>query len=366
MKISKLTKSVIALLILAGSINFASAQEKEAQKEAPKPSLVDISGVLFLDYSYLMESKEKVADTKTEKKHAFNLNRVYLTFNKKIDDMWSAKVTLDAGSVDGSNAFVKNAYVQMANNFGAADLKVQAGLVGTPIIGLIDGLNGSRWIYQNYIDKAEDIIGQGIDVSSADTGVKADLNIMKMVNVTGMYSNADGYKVKTQDQDNTTKSLYSVVNVTPFSALNIFGYYHWHDTAGKNSENYVSYIGGGVAWSDKTIKFGAAYTIRSGKAADIKEESKIMEFWANVNLQEFTNMPVLLIGRYAMGTYEKKATTKLENKGSAMWIGAGYQVNSNVQLALMYKANTLSKKSAGVKTSDLDESTLFAKSEIKF
>jgi hypothetical protein len=371
MNLKSLNKTLYTMVVMALCAGAVNAQE--AVKPAPSP--IDVSGVLFFDYSYIQEAKDKLNDANTTKnRQSFNLTRAYVNFNKKIDDVWSAKVTLDGGSLASSDSnktsveFVKNAYFQMAQNFGAADLKVQGGLVGTPIIGLLDGFTGSRWIYQNYIDKTSDITDKSIDVSSADTGLKADFNIMKMVTITGMCSNGDGYKKTTTDNDTVTKSYYGVVNVNPFAALNVFGYYHWHDTATISDKNYVSFIGGGAAWGDKAIKVGVAYTMHSGKAADVKEESTIIELWANVNLQQFAGVPVLLIGRYAMGKYEKDTTpNKIKNKGSAIWAGVGYQVNSNVQFAAMYKTDTLTdKNAAGTKTKDLENSTMFVKSEIKF
>jgi hypothetical protein len=372
MNLKSINKTLCAMVVMALCAGAVNAQEAPKQ-DASKPALVDFSGVLFMDYSYIIESKDKVTKAKTDKQSSINVNRVYLTAAKKIDDIWSVKVTIDGGTGENSDVFVKNAYVQMAPNFGVADLKVQAGVVGTPIIGLIDGLNGSRWIYQNYIDKAKDITGSDIDVSSADTGLKADFNIMKMVTITGMYSNGDGYKKNEQDQVPSNKSYYGVINVTPINALNIFGYYHKHNTttlaSQENEKNFVSYMGAGAAWSDKAIKIGASYTVRTGKAADVKEESSIMEFWANVNLQQFASMPVLLIGRYAAGTYEKKGTgtNKLKNEGSAIWGGVGYQVNSNVQFAAMYKVDTIEKKQNDAKIAgSIDNSTMYVKSEIKF
>ena len=367
MNLKSLNKTLCTMVVMALCAGAVNAQEAPKQ-DAPKPSPVDVSGVLFFDYSYILENKDKVTNTKKTYGDSFNLNRAYLTAQKKIDDVWSARVTLDAGTVENSDAFVKNAYVQMAPKFGDVGLKLQGGLVGTPIIGLLDGFTGSRWIYQNYVDKAKDLTDKDIDVSSADTGLKGELNIVKIVTITGMYSNGDGYKKNTTDQNTVTKSNYLVVNVTPFSALNVFGYYHWHDTAAKSKENYVSYVGGGAAWSDKAIKVGASYTMASGKAANLKEESTIIEVWANVNLQQFAGVPVLLIGRYAMGKYEKDATpNKLKNEGSAIWAGVGYQVNSNVQLAAMYKVDSITDKNAtGAKTKDLENSTMFVKSEIKF
>jgi hypothetical protein len=156
-----------------------------------------------------------------------------------------------------------------------------------------------------------------------------------------------------------------VLNINPAAALNVFGFYHWHDTAGDASKNFISYYGGGVAWSDKMIKVGASYTILDGKAADIKQEATTLEAWANVNLNDFIGAPVLLIGRYAMSEYKDKQSTEKKNEGSAIWGGIGYQMNSNVQIA-MYKLNTLEKKTGSTSTSDLEESSMYVKSEIKF
>ena len=361
-------KNILALLVMAIFVASAAvAQEAAAPVKEEKPK-ASVSGVLFFDYSYLMSYEEKVADVEEKGQDSINLQRVYVTFANKIDDVWSVKVTLDGGTGENGDVFIKNAYFQMAQKFDPVGLKIQAGVVGTPIVGLLDKLGGQRWIYNNYgADATTDITGKKFDVSSADTGIKADIDIMKMVTITGMYSNADGYKKKTQDQDAVTKAYYSVINITPIKPLNIFGYYHWHDTAGASDENYASYMGGGLAWSDKAIKIGGSYSIYSGKAADVKEEGTVLSFWLNVNLQQFAGMPVLLIGRYAMGTYEKKVTgAKLENEGSTIWAGIGYQANSNVQFALMYNTGALEKKSAGVKDSDAEASTIYLKSEVKF
>ncbi len=391
MNIKRNIKTIIfTLAVSTFSAGLLSAQEAVKQ-DAPKPAPINVSGVIFMDYSYLIESKDKLDSAKTVKtRDSFNLTRAYLNFDKKIDDVWSAKVTLDAGTYStkdsagndekGSYSFLKNAYGQFAPSFGVVDLKIQGGLVGTPVIGLIDGLNGSRWIYQNYIDKASDVLGNSssypIDPSSADTGLKAELSIMKMASLTGMYSNGDGYKTQTTDQYTINKAKYLTLNIKPINALNVFGYYHWHniDTApgsgaGNGADkNFVSYYGGGAAWSDKAIKVGAAYTMINGKNADVKQEANIMEFWANVNLEQFTSVPVLIIGRYAKGSYKDKAAAGAKkNEGSVIWAGAGYRLNSNVQFALMYKTDELTKKnSAGVKTSDVENSTMFVKSEIKF
>ena len=378
---------------MAAAVCMLASVAAFAEEETKLP--VDVSGKLFFDYSYIMTGKEKVKSTKTSGKDSLNLTRAYLTFDKKIDDAWSAKVTLDGGTLDQSStgkdstgatvtstakssaSFVKNAYGQFKTSFGPADLKVQAGLVGTPVIDLLDGLIGSRWIYQNYLDKASDITGSSFDVSSADTGAKAEIKLMKMVSLTGMYANGDGYKTNTTDQDAATKSYYGTLNINPLEALNIFGYYHKHNVsvsgatlaASEKKNNQVTYYGAGLAWKDKNFKVGANYTIEDGNKKNIKEEGTVLELWANVSLKEFVGMPVMVIGRYAQGTYKDKnsnAAKKNENEGSAIWGGVGYQFSKNVQIAAMYKMDALTKKTGGKKTSDTENSTMYVKTEVVF
>ena len=386
-------KSILSLAVAVSMLSAVSAFAEEEKK-----SFVDVSGKLFLDYSYLMDKKEKIAPNKSEtkKQDSFNLTRAYVTFDKKFDDAWSAKVTLDAGSLDqtskgdnkikdstgtetknsvttttkSSSAFVKNAYGQYKTSLEPVELKVQAGLVGTPVIDLLDGVIGSRWIYQNYIDKSKDVTGLSLDPSSADTGIRAEVRLMKMVALTGMYSNGDGYKVNTSaDQAPTTKSTYATLNITPIDALNLFGYYHSHNTAETDkSKNVLNYYGGGLGWKDKSFKVGGSYTISSGKTNDVKEKSSVIELWGNANTEEFVGVPVLLIGRLAKGTYELDADAgKQKNNGFAVWGGLGYQINKNVQIAAMYKSDVLVKKnSAGAKTSDAVSNTMYVKTEVVF
>jgi hypothetical protein len=378
---------------MAAAVCMLASAAAFAEEETKQP--VEVSGKIFFDYSYIMTGKEKVKSTKTAGKDSLNLTRAYLTFDKKIDDAWSAKVTLDGGTLDqtatgqdstkatvtsttkSSAAFVKNAYGQYKNSFGPADLKIQAGLVGTPVIDLLDGLIGSRWIYQNYLDKASDVTGSSFDVSSADTGVKAEVKLMKMVSLTGMYANGDGYKTNTTDQDAATKSYYGTLNINPIEALNLFGFYHKHNVsvsgvtgaAADKKNNQVAYYGAGVAWKDKNFKVGASYTIEDGNKKNIKEEGTVLELWANASLNEFIGMPVLVIGRYAQGTYEDKNSNtakKNENEGSAIWGGVGYQFSKNVQVAAMYKMDALTKKTGGVKASDAENNTFFVKTEVVF
>lgn len=385
------SRKVFALLVAAVFAFAGAAFAQDAPKaEEPKP-LVDVSGVLFLDWGYVQKA-EGTSTSYQEKSDTMRLQRAYVTFGKKIDDVWSVKLTVDGaglatineyagedtdatGDFDELNAskkannvmFFKNAYVEMKQNFDPVVLKVQYGIVGTPIIGYGDGMSGARWIYNTYMDKSGDLLGDTIDVSSADMGLKADLSIMKMVTLTGMYSNGSGYKF-TEDQAVVDKAYWGTISINPIKELSINGYYHTRDVVKEDvDDDEITYYGGGLGWSDKSFKIGANYIMGERDAATPAntKDYTLYEIFANINLGELAGVPVLLYGKYAYGIAE--ADTKAEVEGTQIWAGLGYQFNKSVQAMLVYQTGEReSKSAAGVKTTLIDEDMIWVKTEAKF
>ena len=304
---------VLALLVAAVFAFAGAAFAQDAPKaDEPKP-VVDVSGVLYLDWGYVQKANE--ASSLKEGSDTMRLQRAYLNFAKKIDDMWSVKVTLDGVGIavkettvddDGGNddgiidedevststkannvMFIKNAYVQMKKDLDPITLTVQYGVVGTPIIGAGDGMSGARWIYNTYLDKSGDLLGDTIDVSSADLGLKADISLMKMVTLTGMYANGSNYKF-TEDQQVTDKAYWGVLSITPIKELAINGYYHTRDVAPGSEDNTVTYYGGGIGWSDKSFKVGGNFILgeRDAATAPNKKDYMLYEVFANINLAD--------------------------------------------------------------------------------
>lgn len=137
-----------ALALMATSSGAASALAED----------IKISGRVFFDYS--TKDKNGVQST------GGDITRTYITAAKKMDDRWSAKITIDSAlntkATGRSNqVFLKNA--QLTGKFSDA-LNVKLGLIGTPWIGYADGLNGHRYIAKSYSDT------HGLD-SSADAGL---------------------------------------------------------------------------------------------------------------------------------------------------------------------------------------------------
>ncbi len=385
---------VVALLVAAVFVFAGAAFAQDAPKaDEPKP-VVDVSGVLYLDWAYVQKANED--SSYQEGADNMRLMRAYLTFAKEIDKVWSAKVTLDgvglgtlytvkeeddpADGIQGDEAkstannmmFIKNAYVQMKQDFDPISLVVQYGVVGTPIIAQGDGLHGARWIYNTYMDKTSDLLGDTMDVSSADMGIKADLSVMKMVTLTGMYANGSGFKF-TEDQKVTDKAYWGVLSITPIKGLFINGYYHTRGVVvvDKDDDEYT-YYGGGLAWSDKSFKIGGNYIMgeRDSDSTTPKnsKDYTLYEVWANINLADVAGVPVLLYGKYAAGTSESDATLGTDVKdieGSTIYAGLGYQFNKSVQAMLLYQTSEKeTKKVDGTKTKAEDD-VIWLKMEVK-
>lgn len=379
---------VLALLVAAVFVFAGAAFAQDAPKaDEPKP-VVDVSGVLYLDWAYYNKT-----DSYQEGADNMRIQRAYLTFAKEIDKVWSAKVTLDGvgladineyegedtdvvsdGQLNEINAskktnnvmFLKNAYVQMKQSFDPVTLTVQYGVVGTPIIGISDQMGGARWIYNTYMDKSKDIMDSTIDVSSADMGLKAEVSIMKMVSVTGMYSNGSTYKF-TEDQQLSDKAYWGLLSITPIKGLFINGYYHTRDVAVDAADaDEVTYYGGGLAWSDKSFKVGGNYVMgeKSSDTATSEADYTVYEIWANINLDEVVGMPILIYGKYAAGETDYNDGKK-KAEGNTIYAGLGYQFNKSVQAMLLYQMSELEKTTnAGVKTKT-ENDIVWAKMEVK-
>lgn len=384
---------VLALLVAAVFVFAGAAFAQDAPKaDEPKP-VVDVSGVLFLDWGYVQKANE--FSSLQEGSDTMRLQRAYLNFAKKIDDVWSMKITLDGvgiatkeasidinedegdgelqdDEVDVSNStkannvmYIKNAYVQMKQNFDPITLTVQYGVVGTPIIGAGDAMSGARWIYNTYMDKSADLLGDAVDVSSADLGLKADVSVMKMVTLTGMYANGSGYKF-TEDQQATDKAYWGVLSITPIKGLAINGYYHTRDVAPGSEDNTVTYYGGGIGWSDKSFKVGGNYIMgeRDGATAAKKKDYMLYEVFANINLADVAGVPVLLYGKYAAGESEADDDAKVE--GTQIWAGLGYQFNKSVQVMALYQTGEKEETDNTGAKEKIEEDMIWLKTEVKF
>lgn len=327
---------VTAALILA-ALTAVNAKEKSSD--------VKIKGKIFMQYEQELNDAKDKDETKTG---TFEVTRAYIQILKNIGGPFSIKITGDAiKGIKDSNGdtgkhydfYLKNAYLQGKGNVGMFALKAQLGLIGTPLIGITDKMSDYRWIYNNFFDKAKNLNVQNGE-SSADLGFSLNAKIMDKVSVTGAVVNGEGYKSVDENEKNSGKAYYGLLSVTPLKGLYINGYLRLENEEVDNSKkSYYAkdsiYYGGGIGWKNKLIKIGFNYII--GKRTDddpaltdsTVNEFKLFDSWLNINLETFTGMPILILGRFAFGEDDKVTDSMVTYWGA----GLGYRFNKNFRLA---------------------------------
>lgn len=355
--IFKISTAVFSLMIASSALFAQTPAEQKPVTEEIKTTVhsepVEIKGRVFLQYGQVINPKD------SKESYKVSVERAYVDINKKFSDNWSVRITSDINGSTGSpySLMAKYAYLQGKYSFGPVSMKGQFGLVGTPVIGMVDDISAYRWIDKNSLDNASAIMGSSID-SSADLGAKLDINIMKIATISGMICNGDGYK--TINKTLEMKTYYAALDINPekyVKPLHVIGFYKRNAADSAGSKNYDQYLGGGAAFSNDLIKVGAYYTMAKVVANDTTTKNMWMvEGFANANLESVIKYPVLLMGKYAMGKDKKVTDSDVTQWG----VGAGYQLHKNIQCAVyvdnyQYKLDT--KKPAR---------TLYVKSDIKF
>lgn len=340
-------KNILALLVMAIFVaSTAFAQEAAvAPKKEEKPK-ASITGQMFLWWAQDLTEESKANNgTKAD---SFQLKRVYVNYINKIDDVWSVRVTSDVfdkteGDLDRQGyLFIKFAYIQSLLKFGPAELKVQYGLSATPIDDLTYKVRDSRWLNLNVIDNWGNLSANGAIDNSADMGIKADLNIMKMVTLSGMYANSEGYG-KPNAGDNISKAYYGVLNITPIKGVYIAGFYKYAGDSAPKDKNYNQYMGGLVAYSTKMYKAGVEYINAKEENAGVEKESSGWDFFVNLNLKDLAGFPILVYGSYSMVNSDDGA-----NDYDQTWlqIGLGYQFNDFIRTMITYEVDDNAKVAA--------------------
>lgn len=420
----KFLKGLIYTMVVVFASAVMAQETTQAVKEE-KP-LIDISGVAYLEWNKELKNATVKTDhvqnaidlangstapvlKEPEHKNTFQINRVYLNFQKKFNDVWSARVTTDVGQVESKSSkkytetgtttsnvesttnayalYIKYAYIEAKQKVDFIDVKCQFGMIGTPLIGLIDKQSDYRWIEQNYIDQSKNILlyrqgnlstypkytwkAESID-HSADLGAGVDVSLFKVVKLSGSIVNGEGYKkVNEGTLGDDGKAYYGMVTITPIKGVDIFGAIRKEctDDADKNY-NYKKYKAVGASVSFDIIKIGAVYavpkvesrTLTNGIATSFYEDSKyredeytLLDTWLLANLESVINVPILITGRYAIGQNKDVKDSKV----TVMSGGLGYKFNENVRALAYYQ------KLRGQMYRN-SETTFYAKTEVKF
>ena len=336
--------SIICFAVILFNVSFLLANaEKKDSGVSGEPKYGHVSVLGYFHWKNEFEGS---------KDNTFGMERLYISWKKKIDDIFSMRVTLDAvpttqkdvnGTVldDGYRNIVKYAYFQIAPNLGPVKFTFQGGMIGTPVIGFLNKMSGIRWIKNTYIGASKDVLdGASIDTAS-DLGAKLIIDYKKLVSLTCAYTRGEGFKKAYEEYSG--KSVHGLAVYNPFMKFYFYGYVRYYEKA--ESANML-YYGGGIAWKDKIIKTGIAY-VRP------ELENKIghmIDIWLNTNFNSLIGYPILLIGKYGYGNFDSVET-------NVITFGPGYRFNKNIQCTFLYQ-HILSESE--------DESNIYIKFEFKF
>ncbi len=419
MNLKKMTALLSTVVLLAaGAAAIAQEATKPEEKATVKPEEkpTEVGGRIYMWYSRDMANKSTTLPREPKTDH-FELNRAYITVAREFSDVFSAKLVTDVKpDASAQYIYIKNAFVQMRLfKDGPVTWTTRFGVVGTPVIELVDKVSDARWIYQNYIDKSKDVLnGTSVD-NSADMGLLTELDIVKIVKLTGGYMNAEGYSARLVESNyDKSKRLFGMVTLTPIKQLVLSGFYKTDlemvsttvstnptsTVYPYNDQSKLSYWGALIAWSDKSFKIGASYSIpykssikyclASGAQVGIYGQrtrwyGRIFDSWVHVNLKELTGLGFILYGRYAHGIDDVR--TRYITRSSSNYLkpkfdprtdiwaaGLGYQFNKNVRLLAMYEVNNVNNDSRtrvlpdGTNATEIIpmERTLWVKTEASF
>lgn len=332
------------MLIVAGFTSLVLAQDVPEKKETSS-----FSGVIFMEY---------MQDLADDHAGVFAVNRVYLDWKRGFGDIFSVRVTTDAlferqggsssGTIDnnGYELLIKYAYLQAAPEIDPVKFTIQAGVIPTPAIALMNSLSGLRWIGNTYLGNSKVILQNKTIDSSADLGVTVSAEVMKIVTISGAVVKGEGYKKVQAENMVYGPSYYGLVSVNPLEHVYINGFYRYNET----STTTMMYYGGGLAWKDSIIKTGLNFVgVSYSNGTDTS--GYFIEAWLNINFDSLIGMPVLGIGKAGYGNYE-------DAKQGIFGFGPGWQFNKYVQTVLYYELT--------YDDSAAEDHNLYVKVEAKF
>ena len=213
--------SIIALLL---ATTFATAQEQQGN------AIVQIFSNFHTGlYNYNNE-------------RGFELERSYLGYQYKINNILSVKAVMDIGSPNAtSDDYNRLAYIKYAQvTWKTGNFVFQGGLIPNLLFNMQEKFWGYRYVMQSFQGKYK--FG-----SSADLGISASYRITNWLSADAIIANGEGYK-KLQQQDGL---LYGMgITINPIKNLTLRVYTSLNEGVGDevNTQNLALFAGYKSKW----------------------------------------------------------------------------------------------------------------------
>ena len=220
MRRNKAMSGKIMAAALLSALAAAAAQPGHAVEIKP-------GGLVYSDYQYVASNHLRNGAAVNPGYNTFDVTRVYLWADVKVDDVWSAYVRLEdnaasypaggsppAGSTNG--VYLKNAELRAAF---FPWLKTSFGLVGTPWIGFEEDIWQQRFVAKTFADE-EGLFpstDRGLKVSGKVPFVAYDLMVSNGGGTGGL--STAGNETPTLNAGGRLKDYQAKVSVTPFETM---------------------------------------------------------------------------------------------------------------------------------------------------
>ena len=284
--------AVSAFLILLGS-TLAVAQGK-------------FSGYMFGDYYYNVMRDANIPSSNVASPaggtafQAFQLRRIYLTYDNDISEQFTTRFRLEADQAAATSAptasgdvlpsgkvgvFVKDAYLMWKNVFTGSNLIF--GVQPTPAYDVSEAAWGYRSLEKTIMDL------RGI-VSSRDLGVslKGKITGDGMINYWAMFANGSGNNVETDKY----KRYYAHIQLKPSANLQATLYVDYKDAANVLDSYTKSNVNNGAVTTALFIGYNEPYSYNIGIEGFMQSTSNALKDTATKSYSNKSAMGISIFG----------------------------------------------------------------------
>ncbi len=306
-------------LVMFPTYVFGGEEKVEQQKVEQKSSSeskISVDSEIFSGYKYSLSTVDKTTGKKISGEHpnTFHLGRVYLNFKGKIDEKFSAKITVDAAPVKDVNTnyflFVKYAFLQYNIS---KNLYLKGGLIDNPFHSFIIGVIWKHLFVENnygavlkYWNSAES--GAYIRYENKEMGVDAAFGI----------NNGSGFK-QNPDSDER-KDVWGYGRVFLAKTFHLGGYASYTI----NEDDIILKTSLLAAFDVKYALFG--YNLLFEKNGDLKRMGH--SIYARAKFDNY--------GFHVKGGYWEQDTS-LDDNSKDILVGGSFSPSEKISFALSGK-----------------------------
>jgi hypothetical protein len=289
-----------------------------AQDSAPDEDQGKITAKIYSNFKYGMKPGNRST--------AFEIERAYFGFERRINKYFSANVKLDIGSPDDISeysrlrryAYFKNAGIQ----FRYAKITVNAGLFDMPQFKIQEKFWGYRYLYKSYMDEYK--FGP-----SADIGLSAQYDFSNWISADLTISNGEGYTTPQRDE---TYKTGAGLTLQPVKNLTFRGYY-----AIFMHENPEMVISGFAGYQSKNLRIGAEFIYQKNYRFYSGHNRYGYSIYSTYVINESWEMFARYDQLYSNILTGDMIPWNLPEDGSALISGIQYTPASNIHITLDYQ-----------------------------